>query len=951
MSKINFKNFEEKWQKKWEKAKIFESNPDKEKPKFFITFPFPYVNGGPHIGHAFTFLRCDAYARFKRMQGFNVLLPQSFHATGEPIVGAVKRLRENDEEQIEALKIYGISEEQIEEFKEKGAEELARFWMNWWIEDLKRYGYSADWRRTFITAITPQYNRFIEWQYNLLRKKGYVVQGTHPVIWCPNCQSPTGDHDRLKGEGESPIEYIILKFELENSGKIIPCGTLRPETIYGTTNIWINPEIEYCWCKVDNEVWLLSENAVNKLKDQLKKVEIIERIKGKELVGKKVKNLVTNQKLLILPAKFVDPNSATGIVMSVPSHAPYDWIALKELKENEEEIKKFGLNEAEVKSIEPISIIKVKEYGEHPAIEICNKMQIKSQVEIEKLEKATNEIYKKEYHTGILKENCGKYSNKRIAEVKEEIVRDFIKENIADKMWELTGLVVCRCKTKCHVKVLENQWFLKFSDEEWKKRVKECIEKMKFYPAKVREQFINTVDWLKDKACTRKSGLGTRLPWDKEWIIETLSDSVIYMALYTIWDIAKNIPVEKLTDEVFNYVFLGEGDLESVSKISGLDKELIERMRKEFEYFYPVDLRTSGKDLIQNHLVFFIFHHVAIWPEKYWPKAIAINGFVNVEGKKMSKRFGNVITLRELLDRLGTDLVRINIISSNENMDDADWREENVNAFKERIEWIAEIIENIDKANRSNELNIDKFLLSKIQKYIESTEKYYEELKFRSVIQTAFFDFINNLKWYFERCGKIENCNKEVLKYAISIWIKLMAPIIPHICEEFWEKLGNKNFVSLERWPGIDKKLINEKSELSEEFVKKTIEDIEEIEKIVNKKAKKVYLIVAPEWKFYVYKIFLENKDKSIRELIALVGDRVKVEKSKLSKFLQVLIKKKFEIEEKILDRNSQFEILKEAKEFVEEKIKAKIFVEDAEKSKIEKADKAMPNKLAILIE
>ena len=103
------KSIERKWQKKWEEAKLFEANVDRSKPKFFVTFPYPYVNGGPHIGGAFTAYRVDTYARFKRMLGFNVLYPQGFHATGEPILGAVQRLREGDKSQIEAFKLYACS--------------------------------------------------------------------------------------------------------------------------------------------------------------------------------------------------------------------------------------------------------------------------------------------------------------------------------------------------------------------------------------------------------------------------------------------------------------------------------------------------------------------------------------------------------------------------------------------------------------------------------------------------------------------------------------------------------------------------------------------------------------------------------------------------------------------------------------------------------------------------
>lgn len=843
--KIDFKRIEEKWQKKWKEAKIFESNVDEKKVKFFITVPYPYVNGGPHVGAGFTFGRGDIYARYKRMQGFNVLLPQGFHATGEPIVGAIKRLREDDRDQIEALEIYGVDDKQMEEFKQKGPEFFARFWMKWWIEDLKRFGYSCDWRRTFITALTPQYNRFIEWQYNTLRKKGYVVQGTHPVIWCPKCQSPTGDHDRLKGEGESPIEYAILKFKLENSEKIIPCGTLRPETIFGATNIWIDPDVEYLWCKVGDETWLLSKEAIEKLRDQLYEIKEIQKVVGRELIGKFAENPHAG-KIPILPAKFVDPEFSTGVVMSVPSHAPYDWVGLKELKEDIELIEKHGIKDV-VEKIEPISIIRVEGFGEHPAMEICQKMGIESSSEIKKLEKATSEIYKKEYHLGVLKENCGKYKNKKVSEVKDELVRDFIEKNIATKMWEVTDEVVCRCTTKCHVKILEKQWFLKFLDENWKELVKRCMKRMRFYPEEVAQQFLNTVEWLKNKACARKSGLGTRLPWDREWIVETLSDSVIYMAFYTIQRIIEenSIPAEKLTDEVFNYVFLGKGNLDEVSKSSGLDEKIVENMRKEFEYFYPVDLRTSGKDLVQNHLTFYIFHHVALWDEKFWPRAIAVNGFVNVEGRKMSKRLGNVIALRKLLNEYGADLVRINLLTSNEGLDDADWRRENVKSFASRLEYIAGVINSLNKAKRSAVNNIDEFLLAKTRKMVEEVAQFYEELKFRSVVQTAFFPFFNDLKIYVERNGGIENCNGKVLREIFDLWVRMMAPIIPHLCEELWEKLGNPDFVSMARWPKVEEEIDEEIIKL-EEIFRGTLEDLSTLLELTGKK-ENVYIYPATE--------------------------------------------------------------------------------------------------------
>ncbi|MDI6721597.1 MAG: class I tRNA ligase family protein, partial [Candidatus Aenigmarchaeota archaeon] len=114
---MNFVKIEKKWQRKWERAKIFESNTDKNKKKLFTSLIIPYVNGRMHIGHSYTFTRTDIYARFRRMHGYNVLLAQGFHATGEPIVGAIERLKNNDKSQIETFRMFGASEKDLHNFK------------------------------------------------------------------------------------------------------------------------------------------------------------------------------------------------------------------------------------------------------------------------------------------------------------------------------------------------------------------------------------------------------------------------------------------------------------------------------------------------------------------------------------------------------------------------------------------------------------------------------------------------------------------------------------------------------------------------------------------------------------------------------------------------------------------------------------------------------------------
>ena len=851
---MDIKKIEKKWQKKWEQKKIFEADIDKKKPKFFTSLVIPYVNSDLHVGHAFSFTRNDAYARFKRMQGYNVLLASGFHATGEPILGVIERLKKKDKTQIEGLKLFGLTDKDLDNFVKKGPKFVAQYWAEKITETMKMAGFSIDWRRAFILSVTPAFSRFVEWQYNTLKKKGYVVQGTHPVIWCPKDQSPTGDHDRLKGEGESPIEFTIVKFKLD-SGEFIPCATLRPETIYGVTNIWINPNVKYFGVKVNDEIWILSEKATEKLKDQMKKIKIISEISAEGLIGKFVLNSVANEKIIILPSEFVDPNVGTGIVMSVPAHAPYDWIALKDFQKDDEKIKKFGLDPTEVRNIKPISLVTVQGFSEFPAGDICQRMKIQNESETEKLEKATQELYSKEFHGGVLKDLYGEFAGKRISEIKDQFVKRYSAQKIFDSMWESTALVVCRCTTLCHVKILENQWFVKFSDEEWKDAVKFAIKNMQFYPGFIRQQFLNTVDWLIDKACARKSGLGTKLPWDNDWIVETLSDSTIYMVFYTISRIIneRKIPAEKMTDDVFDFILLRKGNAASVAKKSKLNAKILKEMRNEFEYFYPVDMRTSGKDLMQNHLTFYIFHHVAIFPEKFWPKAIAVNGYVNISGTKMSKSKGNFIPMRDLIDAIGADLVRLNIIASSEGVDDGDWRDESVASYKERIDYLFDLVSQLKKAKRNSVQPIDKYLQSKINQTIKKATENYEQLNFRSAMQSTLFDSYNDLKWYFERVGGIKNANRKIINQTLSVIVRMLAPMAPHVCEEMWEKMGSKNFVSLAQWPEHSDKLIDQKAIESENAVRKIIEDIRNVMKLAGNK-QKLYLYFVTDKEFVNFK-------------------------------------------------------------------------------------------------
>jgi len=683
---IDWSAIDKKWQKKWLENNDHEIDSN-NKEKKFITVAYPYPNSPQHIGHGRTYTIADVHSRYLRMKGFNVLFPMGFHYTGTPILGMAKRVEANDVELIEGFKtLYNVPEDKIKEFVEPV--KIADYFHEEIKSGMIEMGYSIDWRREF-TTIDPAYQKFIEWQFRNLKEKNLIVQGSHPVGWCPKDQNPVSQHDTLGDVEPDFTEYIVIKFDL--NGVKIPVATLRPETLFGVTNIWINPQVMYQKIKVNDEIWITSPECARKLGFLEKKIEVIEDVSGSDFVGQSAKAPHNSDSIVILPASFVKSDNGTGIVMSVPAHAPFDYQALVDCKSGKNKsISSDLLNN--IQNIEPISMIKTEGLGNIPAKDIVEKMGISDQDD-PRLEDATKEIYSKEFYKGILADNTKQFAGKKISEAKDEIKEWITKIGTADILLELTNSPVkCRCGAECVVKLLTNQWFLDYSNKDWKKKAHVCFEKMNILPNEIRSEFDKVLDWLRERACARQHGLGTKVPWDKEWLVESLADSVIYMAFYIISKYVnkKEINGNDLTDEFFDYIFYGKKDSGEIANKINVTKEKLEEIRNEFLYFYPVDSRHSGRDLVPNHLTFFVLNHVALFPEENWPQEIVVNGSVLMAGKKMSKSMGNIIPLRDAVRKYGADPIRLTILISAELLQDADFNIEAINGIKNKLESMYE---------------------------------------------------------------------------------------------------------------------------------------------------------------------------------------------------------------------------------------------------------------------
>ena len=308
---------------RWEAERAFEAaapaaGSDGGK-KFFGNFPYPYMNGLLHLGHAFSLSKLEFASAYHRLRGEHVLFPQGFHCTGMPIKACADKLRGEIENygnppvfpsegatpeptapaadtssdpvdptkfvakkskaqakkgpgstQWDILKKSGILEDEIAAFQDP------QHWLQYFPplaeRDMRAMGCGIDWRRSFITTdANPYYDSFVRWQFNKLKALGKVVKDKRYAVYSPKDGQPCADHDRASGEGVGPQDYTLVKMRaLELPGALAPlegrnvfllAATLRPETMVGQTNCFVLPEGEY-GCGPSGDLQLLEDDPV-----------------------------------------------------------------------------------------------------------------------------------------------------------------------------------------------------------------------------------------------------------------------------------------------------------------------------------------------------------------------------------------------------------------------------------------------------------------------------------------------------------------------------------------------------------------------------------------------------------------------------------------------------------------------------------------------------------------
>ncbi|UJR23818.1 hypothetical protein I4U23_026794 [Adineta vaga] len=497
-------------------------------------------------------------------------------------------------------------------------------------------------------------------------------------------------------------------------------------------------------------------------------------------------------------------------------------------------------------------------------------MKIQSQNDRDKLAEAKEQIYTKSFYEGILV--VGKYSNTKISDAKKLVRDDLIANGHACAYYEPEGKVMSRSNDECVV-ALVDQWFLDYGNEKWKQETKQVLDRMNLYHIETKNQFEGVLSWLHEHACSRSYGLGTKLPWDEQYLIESLSDSTIYMAYYTVAHLLQardsyngeklgpaNILPSQLTIEVWDYIFFPNKSYPSSS--TDIPCATLDHLRNEFRYWYPVDLRSSGKDLIPNHLTYALYNHAAIWPNnpEYWPKSFRANGHLLLNAEKMSKSTGNFLTLVQAIDKYSADGMRLTLADAGDSIEDANFEEEMAEAQLLRlytfIEWVKEVLQinpidlvdpnSKDKTSEDSSTIVssaiswikdklhlspsedhsteefsdyqkanyridtqynyyDRVFESEINRAIQLTEESYEKMLYKDVLKYGFFGLQIARDNYRELCSESEQMNIHLIKRFIEVQAIVLAPICPHICDYVYQFLHPSQTIMNAKWPTAGK--------------------------------------------------------------------------------------------------------------------------------------------------
>lgn len=745
-----------KWQKIWDEGKLFHTNEDATKPKFYCLEMFPYPSGEIHMGHVRNYSIGDALARFLRRRGFNVLHPIGWDAFGLPAENA-------------AIK-HGVHPK---DWTYRCIERMR--------EQLKRLGYSYDWQREIATC-EPSYYKWEQWLFVRMLERGLAYRKKSWVNWCPSCETVLANEqvkdgrcwrcesevvlrelaqwffkitqyaeelldwcDKLVGWPPEVLtmqknwigksEGAEVKFPLEERDDYITVFTTRPDTLFGVTFMSLAPEnplaIELARGKPEeSKVREFIENELKMTERQRKQVE---REKAGVFTGAYCLNPFTNERIPIFVANFVLIEYGTGAVMAVPAHDQRDF----------EFAKKYGL---------PIKVvINPKDAQLDPS--------------------AMTSAYEE---PGIMV-NSGEFSGMDNETAKWAMVENLQKRGLGKRTvsYRLRDWGISRQRywgAPIPVIYCDDCGIVPVPDSELPVELPYNVQITGTggSPLEKVAEFVNV-------KCPRCKSSARR----ETDTFDTFVESSWYFLRYTCPNFEKGM----------------------------IDKPKV-------EYWMPVDLYIGGIEHAVMHLLYARFYTKVMRDlglvEQDEPFInLLTQGMVIKDGAKMSKSKGNVVDPDDIINKYGADTARLFILSGSPPQKEFEWSDQGVegaNRFLNRV-WRFVYIWKDKIAGVENVLppSCERWqsLYRKVHQTIKKvTQDIKERYHFNTAI-SALHELANEIS-KVDPEQELDEEGKRVVRFAIETLVSLLNPFAPHITEELWQALGKKEYLLDSKWPEFD---------------------------------------------------------------------------------------------------------------------------------------------------
>ncbi|MDO8528838.1 MAG: leucine--tRNA ligase [Nanoarchaeota archaeon] len=940
---FNFSKIEKKWQKKWEEKKVFRVKEDKKKKKYYVLEMYPYPSASYlHMGHVRNYTIGDVYARFKRMNGFNVLYPMGFDSFGMPAETAAKK------EGIHPRKYTENSIKKITEY-------------------MKALGNSYDWSKT-LASHEPEYYKWNQYFFLKLFEKGLAYRKKAPVNWCPTCESVLANEEAEKGKcwrcgGEviqkemeqwflritsyadqllrdlSKIEWhekikkmqtdwigksYGTKIYFEIDGKKIPIFTTRPDTIFGVTFLVISSQHSELMNIVTKEQKKEVEKFLKKIKSS--KTEDMEKLsKEGVFTGSYAKNPMNNELVPVWIGNFVVADYGSGVVMAVPSHDQRDFEFAKKynlkikpviqyIKEDVKEIIKTkayegsgilinsgdfnGLSNDEAK-VHITKYLEEKKLGGYTIQYKLRDWMISRQrywgtpIPIIYCDECGSKVHFDNYKSYLM--GGSKITGNDLIKIGVKIVdttqsgsRKLLIPN--NKIERYLQLIAKRLDKGFWNEVVGNEviFLFKFKDGKTEKFVLNDKNSEKIaalcaeFNNKPYEKTSDLLGYLLDNdfyndyvAKIKNKGKPAIIPVPEKDLPVLLPEKVDFKTNANPLSTNKsfvNVKCPKCggkgrreTDTMGGFVdsswyFLRYCD--NKNKKKAFDE-------KKVNYWMPVDQYIGGAEHAVMHLMYARFFVKALkdlgflkFDEPFMK--LFNQGIVYKDGAKMSKSKGNVVFQTDISDKYGIDTARLFLMFVSSPDKQMEWNDEGVEGSFRIINKLIRLKDNLQKKPDAREDSKINFVIKRVTESIDTFE--YP----KSVV--SMIEFLD-----YAAANGIAKNNYESL-------LKLFSPFCPHITEELWEKIGNKGFISLAKWPVADEKKINNKFEEQEKQVEKIIEDINNILKIVGAKKKVSIYTIPNDKETYSNSLDLIEKRTNLVVQIFAVNDKNKYDPTNKSK-------------------------------------------------------------------